>query len=156
MQQELHHARRIEQPDPVVVSTSAFTPHTADGVSGQDLIQDMERLNDEIYQFAALLAEQFEKTPGKRRTDLRQISPSDVAALQTHFGENIANFVLQARDRQEHSWLMHAVQSCLMRSCKSVLKSLLPFHKASRSLEDVYRIIRSRGRSYTGYFGSQR
>ena len=56
-QKQLHHARSVEQPDPIVVSTNAFTPHTADGVSGQDLIQDMEGLNEEIYQFAALLAE---------------------------------------------------------------------------------------------------
>ena len=145
MQQELHHARSIEQPDPVVVSTDAFTPHTADGVSGRDLIQDMEQLNDEILQFAALLAEQFEKTAGQRRTDLPPIPRSDVDVLHNHFGKNITTFLLQARDQQDHSWLMHAVQACIIESCKSVLTSLLPFTTWSDKLEDMYRKIRSRG-----------
>lgn len=80
-QQELRHAGNSDQPDPIVVSTSALTPHTADGVSGQDLIQGMKQSNDEIYQFAALLAEEF--LQGERRNDLPCTS------------------VLQARARQE-------------------------------------------------------
>ena len=152
MQQELHHARSIE-PDPVVVSISAFTPHTADGVSGRDLIQDMERLNDEIFQFAALLAEQFGKTTGRRRAALRHVPRSDVDMLHNLFGHNITTFVLQARDRQEHSWLMHAVQACVIESCKSVLASLLPFSKGSSNFEKMRRKIRNEGWSYTGFSG---
>lgn len=154
MQQQLHHAKSIEQPGPIVVSTSAFTPHTADGVSGRDLIEGMERLNDEIYQFAALLAEQFEKTPG-RSTDLPCISHGDVRELQKLFGKKIVNFILQAWARQEHSWLIHAVQACIIESCRNVLISMLPFKDMSGTFEKVHRLIRSRGRSYTGYFGSQ-
>ena len=59
-----------------------------------------------------------EQTEG-RRTDLRRISPSD-EVLRDLFGESITTFVHQARARQEHSWLMHAVQSCIMKSCESV------------------------------------
>jgi hypothetical protein len=153
LQQQLHQARSIEQPDPVVVSTSTFTPHTADGVSGRDLIQDMERLNDEIYQFAALLAEQFEKTAGERSTDSPRIS-RDVRALQKLFGKKIVNFVLQARARQEHSWLIHAIQACIIEFCRNVLISMLPFKDVSSTFDDVHRLIRSRGRLYTGYFES--
>ena len=154
MQQELHHARSIERPDPVIVSASTFTPHTADGVSGRDLIEDMERLNDEIFQFSALLAEQFEKTPGRRRADLRHIPDSDVDMLHTLFGQNITSFLLQARDKQEHSWLMHAVQACIIDSCKSVLTSLFPFKKKSINFEKIYRKIRSKGWSYAGFLES--
>ena len=154
LQQQLHHARSIEQPDPVVVATSAFTPHTADGVSGRDLIEDMERLNDEIYQLAALLAEQFEKTPGGRSTDFPHISLGAVRALEKLYGKKIVNFVLQARARREHSWLIHAVQACIIETCRSVLTLMLPFKDASITFENVHSLIRSRGRSYTGYFGS--
>lgn len=148
MQQELHQARSIAQPDPIVVSTSAFNPHTADGVSGQDLIQDMERLNDEIYQFAALLVEEYFQ--GARSADLSPILLKDarVDALQKQFGRQIVKFVLHARSRQEHSWLLHAVQACIIASCTSVLTSFLPFVKGSSTFEDVHHNIRKRGRSY--------
>ncbi len=147
MQRQLHQATSCDRPDPVaVVSTSAFTPHTADGVSGQDLIRDTERLNDEIYQFAALLAEEFEKALKEHSMDVRPNTAKDSDVLQRLFGSNVAELVLQAKSQREHSMLVHAVQTCMISCCSGVLVTLLPCHKRSGTFEDMHHRIRKAGK----------
>lgn len=147
MQRQLHQATSYDRPDPVAVaSASAFTPHTADGVSGQDLIRDTERLNDEIYQFAALLAEEFEKTPRERGPNVNLIATRDFNVLRKIFRENTADLVVRAKAQREHSMLVHAVQTCMISCCSGVLMTLLPCHKRSDTFEDMHRRIRKAGK----------
>ncbi|KAF8632113.1 hypothetical protein AX15_002044 [Amanita polypyramis BW_CC] len=121
----------------------------ADGVSGADLVQDIQLLNGEIYQFAACLADNFKKLPDRHTSDIKK-------DLKSMFGPAITNFVLQAVRQGVHSWILQAVQTCTIACCADVLTApLIPSLKNIDDLEDIYLNIRKReGQGVSGRWRS--
>ena len=119
-------------------SYAALPIHTADSASGADIIHDTKLLNNDIFQFAAGLAEHYSDGA---RNPAKKLSANDVQ----RFGLAIASFIFQAKAQAEHPWIVHAIQACTVACCTRVLTSWIPFSKQSGLLEDIHRNIRVAG-----------
>ncbi|KAK2464378.1 hypothetical protein APHAL10511_003525 [Amanita phalloides] len=125
-----------------VVSVNSYSTHTADGASGADVIGAVQHLNEEIFQFAALLADEYQEL----REECRKLSWEDTTMrdMENTFGYTIAKFVSRAKKKGEHSWIEHALQTCIISCCMGSLTSLNPPYKGFKSsVDDLYNAIRS-------------
>ncbi|KAF8638100.1 hypothetical protein AX17_002440 [Amanita inopinata Kibby_2008] len=138
-----------------IVAASSFSLHTADGASGADIIRDVQLLNDEIYQFAAGLAEECDDNSSVGRARRPIMNEQTMEDVTCRFGQQIAKVIWEAKARPEYSCIVQALQACIVSCCEDVLRSWHPFRTKSDSIGNVYRAIgEAEGQGVSGQWRS--
>ena len=125
---------------------------TADSLPGADVIQMVTKLNNDILQCAAHLADTLPKTARFEPTDSDNVNAAYTRVLE--LGNDIFN-LLKSRQLEvdPSTTLQIAFQTCFIHSCSSVISSWHNDDTYDYAFKSLYHQLRRTGRSATDVLG---
>lgn len=138
--------RRLEEKANELKGAQAFLKH-ANMLSGADVISLVDRLNSEVYQGAASMADAFEFEGTSRRIDDAEWKRAMGAASKTIGGELMQALIAQRRmDKDDYDPILvqYALQTCLTFCCFKICISWAPEEENSQFLRGVYSEIQKK------------